>query len=327
MFFNIQFVKLIESFRHFYGYYLKKLLSAFRVQLSQIMDFTSQKPNSKQLVLITFIIVFIAISFETAQQLYYIRKFNLAQNVTFLIIFKTQTYSWLVWLLFSYALVLYAKKKAEEDNSLKQFYKYGIFILCLVSVNLIIVSIIQMIVSEANFSLSELFTEFLPFYTYQKGPIYTLGYIALSIILHFYYVNELLLVEVLQLNQLKDINEKLHTKLSKSFSSKSSFLNIRIGNKQKIIPIDDIYWVEADDYCVKVHTSKNSAYTMRISLKHLEEKLSGNFLRVHRGAIVNMKQVEEFQHNGMSQLILKDQTPVVVSKSKIKSVREFLSHS
>ena len=111
--------------------------------------------------------------------------------------------------------------------------------------------------------------------------------------------------------------------MSDSFEDRSSVLNIKIGNKQKIIPFESIYWIEADDYCSKVHTKNDSAYTMRISLKALEEKLSNNFLRVHRKAIVNMNSVEEFKNNGSSLLVLKNKTEVLVSNSKRKFVKDY----
>ena len=105
---------------------------------------------------------------------------------------------------------------------------------------------------------------------------------------------------------------------------KTKILNIKIGNKRKIISVNEIMWLEADDYCVLVHTINDPSYTMRISLKALQEKLSNNFLRVHRKGIVNMDMVKELNLNSNPRLVLKNDQEVIVSKSNLKFVKDFL---
>jgi len=127
---------------------------------------------------------------------------------------------------------------------------------------------------------------------FSKGPIYILGYIAIAIILHFYFVSEELPFQVQELSELKDSNLKLYNELKSEINDKTTILNVKIGNKRRIIPVEEIQWIEADDYCVKLHLENGKSYTMRSNLKALENKLSLPFLRVHRKTIVNMTMVK-----------------------------------
>ena len=131
-------------------------------------------------------------------------------------------------------------------------------------------------------------------------------------------------IEVEQLSELKKTNTELYKKLSKHIDDKSTVLNIKIGNNRKIIYVKDICWIEADDYCVIVHTNNDAAYTMRSTLKALENKLSNNFLRVHRKAIANMDMAKELNLSQSPKLILQNNIEIPVSKSNLKMVKDFI---
>ena len=267
----------------------------------------------------------LAITFETFQQLYYIRRFQLGVDVTFFELLKTQSYRWAIWLLLSLVLIWHSRTQTSKKKTPLIILKLALLIIGLVFLNIIIISLSQMYVSGEVFLMSDLFSEYVPFFMYQKSPIYTLGYIAITMILHLYFENEKLQIEVQELSELKLTNARLFKKLNSTIDEKTTVLNIKIGNKRKIIPVDDISWIEADDYCVKVHTKSNGSYTMRSSLKALEEKLSTNFLRVHRKAIVNMSFARELHISGSPNLILKNDMQIPVSKSNLKTVRDFLN--
>ena len=281
--------------------------------------------NSRLSTLIIIIIVGLAITFETLQQLYYIRRFQLAQDVTFFDILKAQSYRWLIWLFLSFILIWFVKKITQKAATSANIFKLILLICGLVFLNILIISFSQVLFSEAPFSFSDLISEYLPFFTYQKAPIYTLGYIAISLILYLYFENEKLHIEVQKLSELELTNHKLYNKLKGQIDDKATVLNIKIGNKRKIIPVDQICWIEADDYCVKVHTTSNKTYTMRSSMKALEEKLNSNFLRVHRKAIVNMNLAKELNLANTPNLILQNEIEVPVSKSNLKIVKNFFN--
>ena len=276
--------------------------------------------------IIIILLLIMAITFETFQQLFYIKRFELAQGVSFFYILQNQAYRWIIWMLLGFFLLRYVKKKAFIKNYTFSFFvSYIGFIIVLVAINIVLISCIQLFLDAEVFSFKELLSSYIPFYIFQKAPIFILGYIAISIILHFYFLNEKLQFQVQTLSELKDINFNLYKKLKSEINDKTTILNIKIGNKRKIIPIQEIIWIEADDYCAKVHLTNGKSYSMRSSLKALEEKLQKPFLRVHRKAIVNMDSVKEFNSSEAPFLMLKNNDEVPVSKNNLKVVKEFIS--
>ncbi len=258
--------------------------------------------------------------------MYYIRRYNLAEGVTFMDILKGQSFRWLIWLGLTVFLFRHAQKvSSKKELSFRDFTGYALVILGLVFASIILIAVTEMFRDGEGFSWHFLMNEYLPFFTFQKVPVYLLGYIAVAIILHLYFTNEQLLIQVQRLSEIKETNEKLYEALRSDIDDRATVLNIKIGNKRKIIPVEEISWVEADDYCVKVHTVSGEAYTMRSTLKALEEKLGDNFLRVHRKAIVNMNQVREFSLSQTPTLLLANDTSVPVSKANLKLVKDYIS--
>ena len=287
--------------------------------------FIAKISHSKRIIFMVLTILIMAITFETLQQVYYIKRFNLAQDVSFFAVLKTQSYRWLIWLLLSVFLVWFSKNNALQEKRDLLVLKYAILIFGLVFINILIISVSQLWFTNDTFSFNNLVGEYMTFFAFQKAPVYTLGYIAITIILQFYFVNERLQIQVQELSEIKKTDGHIYNALVKNIDEKATILNIKIGNKRKIIPVDTISWIEADDYCVKVHTINNDSYTMRSSLKALEEKLSNNFLRVHRKAIVNMTMAKELNLSNSPNLILNNNTEISVSKSNLKTVKDFLS--
>ena len=275
------------------------------------------------IVFITLIMIF-TIAFETAQQLYYINRYNIVEGVTFLELLKGQSYRWLLWAVLGFFLFTYIKHTRTATNTTPYYLKLAFYILGLVLLNAILISLLQMGLNGDSFSVSLFLNEYVTFYVFQKAPMYTLGYIAISVILHLYFSNEQLQVQVHQLLDVKVTNEMLYKKLSKYTDDKAQVVTIKIGNKKRVIPVAQICWIEADDYCVKVHTQDGGSLSMRTSLKALEEKLGSNFLRVHRKAIVNMDFVKEFTLVNPPRVLLSTNDEIQVSKSQLKGVRDFL---
>ncbi|WP_405206126.1 LytR/AlgR family response regulator transcription factor [Aquimarina sp. LLG6339-5] len=282
--------------------------------------------NLKRSLVIIFLILIIAITFETLQQLYYIKRYNLSPDTTFYDLLKSQSYSWMIWILFSSALIKLVKTKTTgKKNTIADISYYIFTIFGLVLICILTIALLQQLRSEDPFSIKLLLTEYLPFFVFQKTPIYTLGYFAITIILHLHFSNEQLLIKVQSLSEIKKINKHLYQKLSSKVDDKATVLNIKIGNKRKIIPTPNIHWIEADDYCVKVHTNDKDTYVMRSTLKSLEEKLGPNFLRVHRKSIVNMDFIKELNLSSSPKLIISKDLSIPVSKSNLKKVKQFLS--
>jgi two-component system, LytTR family, response regulator len=84
----------------------------------------------------------------------------------------------------------------------------------------------------------------------------------------------------------------------------------------RIVPIEDIDWIEAQDYYVEVHTA-GRGYLLRRSLKQLEERLDPRkFARVHRSAIVNVARIQSLRPvtHGERDLVLRDGTQLKLSR-------------
>jgi two-component system LytT family response regulator len=76
------------------------------------------------------------------------------------------------------------------------------------------------------------------------------------------------------------------------------------GRRSVVIPIAEVDWVEAQDYCVLVHLGKVS-YLLRDSIRRLEPRLAAHgFVRVHRSAMVNLARVCELRRPAQREWLL-----------------------
>lgn len=291
------------------------------------MNFFDYIKNYRRILLLLIIVLTVTITFETSQQLFYLRRFNLNNEVTFYYLLKNQAYRWLIWFILSGVIFWFINSISDSKNSSNQLIlKYALLIIGLVSINIVIISVIQLILNNDPFTIRSFIFEYLQFFIFQKGPMYTLGYTAITAFIHLYIVNKKLSVEISNLAELKVTNTELYHQLKNRVDEKSTVLNIKIGNKRKIIPVDDITWIEADDYCVKVHTTAQEIHTMRNSLKALENKLGTHFIRVHRKALVNMNFMNElYTSSNATYLTLKNNIRVPVSKKSLRSLRNYIN--
>lgn len=272
------------------------------------------------------IVLAMAIAFETMQQMYYIKRYDIAQGVTFWELLKAQASRWIIWAALGILLQRYCMRQHKARSSALKYYTIltGV-ILGLVILNVIFISGLQMVLNGDTLWTLLFFTEYVPFYIFQKAPIYTLGYIAIATILELYYKKEQLEVEMVEFKDIQVRYDQLEQKLNKIPKDKLRVLTIKIGNKRRIIAVDQIRWVESDDYCVKVHTMNNESLTMRISMKAINEMLGMHFMRVHRKAIVNMREVISLKLSNPPAIVLSNQLEIPVSKGQLKAVKSFLS--
>ncbi len=279
---------------------------------------------SKRTFFFIGLVLLMTITFDTLQQLYFIRRYDIVEGITFWDLLQGQAYKWLIWVVLGYFLYGYSYANSKKEVTLSYYIRLVLVIGALVILNIIAISFLEIINSGDVFSVSLFFEEYMTFFIFQKAPMYTLGYIAIVVILHLLFANTALQFQVQQLSEVKTVNEQLYMQLKEYSDDKATVLNIKIGNKRRIIPIAQICWVEADDYCVKVHTHQGESLTMRSSLKALQEKLGAQFLRVHRNAIVNMDFVKELKITNPPSLLLLNDDQIAISKSQLKGVRDFL---
>lgn len=100
---------------------------------------------------------------------------------------------------------------------------------------------------------------------------------------------------------------------------------VKTGGKIKIIPLDDIHYLEASDDYVKIHTH-NGAFLKNRTMGYFEKVLDPDrFVRTHRSYMINVQQVtriDPYEKDGHL-CILSSGARVPVSKAgyaKLKSV-------
>jgi DNA-binding LytR/AlgR family response regulator len=268
--------------------------------------------------------------FETAQQYFYVRQYQLSADVTFIDLFIKQSRKWFIWLLSLMALFGFMARLAGQATiRLWDVLLVFVFILSCLLLVLLTMSLVEVMINADRLSAA-VYWEYFRFYVFQKTPIYMLGYIILAVVFYLYQLNRKLTFQILEFSQLeaKDKASYYSENNNQSVDQQVSVLKIKVGNSHKIININDIDWIEADDYCVNVHVKNNRfVYSMRTSLKSLEAVLPGDFMRVHRSAIVNMNAVEEYSSGGSGSIKLSTGDEIVIAKSKLKLVNEYFSYT
>lgn len=90
----------------------------------------------------------------------------------------------------------------------------------------------------------------------------------------------------------------------------------------RIVNVDTIDWVEADDYYARLHVGRVQ-YLLRESLSRLARRLDpAAFARVHRSAIVRIDSMREIQGSrGRTVVVLRDGTRIRVSRRRTASLR------
>ncbi|MEM7417409.1 MAG: LytTR family DNA-binding domain-containing protein [Gemmatimonadota bacterium] len=93
---------------------------------------------------------------------------------------------------------------------------------------------------------------------------------------------------------------------------------VRSGKRIEFVEIDDVEWIEAENYYVRLHTADRS-YLMRESLTRLGDRLDPRvFVRVHRSAIVRISIIRELRpgSGGRSEAVLANGARVPISRSR-----------
>ncbi|WP_338864834.1 LytR/AlgR family response regulator transcription factor [Myxococcus stipitatus] len=81
-------------------------------------------------------------------------------------------------------------------------------------------------------------------------------------------------------------------------------LLVKVGTRSVLVPVSDIDWIAADDYCVTLHVG-DKEYVLRESLAALEAQLdSERFVRIHRSAIVNVERIRELHHDSPTETVV-----------------------
>ena len=272
------------------------------------------------------IIIFILglILFDTVQQHYYISTFNLSQQPILLgHLLKSHTIRWVVWGLIGIPFGMYVWNQLKKDGM-----RFRSFVLIFpatvfaVVVSILLITLIS--IWQQDLNISEAIIEFYVFFTFQKGLTFFMAYGMMVILLN----NHLQMVRV-KTQEAEIVNlTQTSEELIKNFTLRNEepFLSIKTGNKVTPIALSDIIWIQADDYCVRIHTAAQS-YTLRKSMKALEVQLSPfRFIRIHRGALLNLNYIEQINFES-STVRLQNERELPISRSGIKTLKNRIKES
>lgn len=109
-------------------------------------------------------------------------------------------------------------------------------------------------------------------------------------------------------------------------SPKNERVVVKTGNKIKIIPVNDIIFLTADDDYVKIHTAEGS-FLKNKTMAYFEKLLGeDDFVRVHRSFIVKIDEITRIDpYEKESHLaILKSGEKIPVSKTGYPKLRQVL---
>jgi two-component system LytT family response regulator len=105
-----------------------------------------------------------------------------------------------------------------------------------------------------------------------------------------------------------------------------SRITVRVAQRVQIVRVTDIDWIEAADYCAKLHVGA-TMHVVRVSLGALERLLDPTtFVRVHRSAIVSLDRIKEIvsDASGDGTIVLADGTRVRLARGRRSGVDKLL---
>jgi two-component system, LytTR family, response regulator len=107
----------------------------------------------------------------------------------------------------------------------------------------------------------------------------------------------------------------------------ASRLMVKSASRTIFLRVEEIDWIEADDYYAKLHVGPKS-HLLRETMASLEQRLDPErFFRVHRSAIVNLDRIKEMQplFRGEHVLILQDGTRLKLSRGRLDKLEAALA--
>lgn len=105
-----------------------------------------------------------------------------------------------------------------------------------------------------------------------------------------------------------------------------SHISARVQGSLRLVAVSDVYYFHAEHKYITVHYTEGEVL-IEDSLKALEEKFAGQFIRIHRNALVARDQLAELRRcpDGHFRLQLKDvDVQLDVSRRHLPSVRKLM---
>ena len=107
-----------------------------------------------------------------------------------------------------------------------------------------------------------------------------------------------------------------------------SHLCARLRGSLRLIPVDDVHYLQAEEKYVVVHHARGEDL-IEESLKSLEDEFSGRFVRIHRNCLVARHELVELRRvsDGHVQAVLRHgKEPLEVSRRCVAALRDTVKH-
>lgn len=111
-----------------------------------------------------------------------------------------------------------------------------------------------------------------------------------------------------------------------SYSEKLNRLVVKDGSNIRIIPVDEILYIEAYDDYVKINTAKD-CYLKKATMGKLESSLDPElFVRVHRSFIIRIPEITRIENSGKDSYLalLRSGEKIPLSKSGYPKLKQVL---
>ena len=288
-------------------------------------DFLLWLQKHMRAVILTIACFLLFVVFESFQQLFYLENFNngVVSDLSFWGVLQGGIYRWMIWLGVAIPLVLLVQRFPVRGLSKKDLLAHAGLITGALFINL---SIITSLNATVRSSFWTNFPEVFEFFFFHKAPIILVALIFLVLLVYYFRNQEVLEVTIREVGQLKRANEGLFEELEKGqLDDESLVIEVKTGNRVKLLSENSIRWIEADDYCVRIHDNEGMTHILRSSLKAFEQKLPSNkFLRVHRKAIVNLECVKEYKLGSAPVVRLTDGVELPIAQSRLRELKNSL---
>ena len=119
-----------------------------------------------------------------------------------------------------------------------------------------------------------------------------------------------------------------HAEREGSDGQKRTHLCARLRGSLRLIPVEDIHYLQAEEKYVVVHHARGEDL-IEESLKSLEAEFADRFVRIHRNCLVARNEIVELRRagDGHTQAVLRHGAhPLEVSRRCVAQLRETLRH-
>jgi two-component system, LytTR family, response regulator len=120
---------------------------------------------------------------------------------------------------------------------------------------------------------------------------------------------------------------KIQELINNHLPEKIDRIVVKTGSKIKVIPIQDLIYLEAQDDYVMLYT-REGKYLKQHTMKYFEQVLNpSQFIRIHRSYIINLDelgQIEPYEKES-HRVVLKNNVPLPVSKTGYSQLKKVLN--